>query len=72
MIAPQLGLFGGMPPKTDNPAACVPVPCPAQVRQRIRELRAEFVELSRNPATHDPVNQWYRAHQAHQAHQARR
>lgn len=60
MKAPQLGLFGGMPPKTDNPAACVPVPCPAKIRQRLRELRAEFVEASSNRATHDPVNVWYR------------
>lgn len=64
MRAPQLGLFGCLPPVTDNPAACLPVPCPAQVRQRLRELRADFCELARDPARHDPVNNWYRARMA--------
>jgi len=39
--APQLGLWGTMPPKTDNPAAAGPVPCPLAVKARIDVLRAE-------------------------------
>lgn len=40
MTAPQLGLWSGMAPKTDNPANARRVGPPSEaVRQRLRELR---------------------------------
>lgn len=45
MIAPQLGLFGGAPPRTDNPAASRPGPPPPAVRELLQRQRAEFAGL---------------------------
>lgn len=44
MIAPQFGLFGPMPPATDNPAASRPGPPPPEVAEQMRALRAEFAQ----------------------------
>ena len=41
LCAPQYGIHCGMPPATDNPAAVRPVPCPANIRLQILQLRNE-------------------------------
>lgn len=38
--APQLGLWSGMPPPTDNPAARAAAPVPAFARELLARLRA--------------------------------
>jgi hypothetical protein len=40
--APQLGLWAGMAPRTDNPDACRPKPPTQALREKLAELRAEF------------------------------
>ena len=38
--APQYGVWCPLPPRTDNPAAMLPVPAPAYVRAFTEALRA--------------------------------
>lgn len=44
LIAPQLGLWGPMPPRTCNPGASRPGPPPQHIRAKMAELRAEFAK----------------------------
>jgi len=54
--APQYGLFGGMPPSTDNPAAQRHAPCPAHLRARLAALREAFYASSFDPRRNDMFN----------------
>jgi hypothetical protein len=54
--APQYGLFGGLAPRTDNPAAIEHAPCPAHLRARLAALREDFYRASFDPARNDMLN----------------
>lgn len=58
--APQLGIWSGIPPRTDNPAAPRAVPAPPAIRERLAGLRAQFYAASMDWDRNDTVNLWPR------------